>query len=299
MSVNPASIKAKLKNLAIKENKQFDYLLTLYFIERLLYRVSISKYSKNFVLKGGLLLYTILDEKARATKDIDFLAKQINNELKELKSIFNEICDVESDDAIIFDKSTIISERIKEDADYEGVRIKVLAYLEKTRKMFLFDIGFGDVVIPKPVEMEYPSLLNKENSRIFAYSLESVISEKFEAMIYLAELNSRMKDFYDIYSLCKNFDFDGKILQKAITETFNRRKTILPENPTVFSNKFPDLKEKQLQWTAFKKRIKFASDAEFYDVLSKIRIFLFSIYNCILNQQNFNKSWNHTTQNWR
>lgn len=134
MSVNPASVKAKLKNLAIKENKQFDYLLTLYFIERFLYRVSISKYSKNFVLKGGLLLYTILDEKARATKDIDLLAKQIKNELEELKTVFCEICDIKFDDAVVFDKSTMITERIKEDADYEGVRIKFLAYLEKNKK---------------------------------------------------------------------------------------------------------------------------------------------------------------------
>lgn len=146
--------------------------------------------------------------------------------------------------------------------------------------------------------MEYPSLLKNENPKILAYSLESVIAEKFEAMIYLAELNSRMKDFYDIYSLCKNFDFHGDILQRAINETFNRRKTVLTQTPIIFLDNFPDLKEKQLQWTAFKKRINFDSDINFFDVLAKIKIFLFPIYDCIINQKRFNNYWNHEFQNW-
>lgn len=271
----------------------------LYFIERFLYRLSISKYSKKFVLKGGLLLCTILDEKSRATKDIDLLANQINNTLEELKAIFENICDFQVDDAIIFDKNSMIIERIKEDADYEGVRIRFLAYLGKSRKMLQFDIGFGDAVIPNPKIMEYPSLLDDENPKILAYSLESVISEKFEAMISLAEFNSRMKDFYDIYSLCKNFDFEGEILQKAINETFKRRKTILPENPTVFTNDFANSKEKQLQWSAFKKRINFDSNTNFEDILDRIRSFLLPVYKSILEKQAFDKTWKYKNQIWR
>jgi predicted nucleotidyltransferase component of viral defense system len=121
------SIKARLKNLAIAKQEQFDYLLMLYFIERILYRLSISKYGDIFVLKGGLLLYTILDDKARATKDIDLLAKELASTLDGLQQIFKEICSIEADDAIYFDTETISAERIKEDADYEGVRIKVTA----------------------------------------------------------------------------------------------------------------------------------------------------------------------------
>ena len=129
------SIKARLKNLAIAKQEQFDYLLMLYFIERILYRLSISKYGDIFVLKGGLLLYTILDDKARATKDIDLLAKELASTLDGLQQIFKEICSIEADDAIYFDTETISAERIKEDADYEGVRIKVTAFLDKSKKI--------------------------------------------------------------------------------------------------------------------------------------------------------------------
>lgn len=244
------SIKSKLKNLAVKENKQFDYLLMLYFIERLLYRLSISKYKNTFVLKGGLLLYTILDDKARATKDIDMLARQIKNTLDEIGNTFKEVCSIEADDAVVFDTSSITVERIKEDAAYEGVRVKVVAFLDKSKKVLQIDIGFGDVIIPNEIEMEYPSLLDMEKPKIKAYSLESVIAEKFEAMIYLAELNSRMKDFYDIYSLCSKYDFDGKVLLDAVRSTFENRGTLLFETPTVFKDEFILSEEKQKQWSA-------------------------------------------------
>lgn len=195
--------KARLKNLAIKEGKQFDYYIMLYFIERLLFRLSISDYSDTFVLKGGLLLYTILDENARATKDIDMLAKDTANQLDSIKMVFSEICIITVDDGVNFDSDSIEVDRIKEDADYEGVRVKILAKLDNTKKILQLDIGFGDVIVPGAKEIEYPSLLEMEKPKIKAYSLESVIAEKFEAMVFLGDFNSRMKDFYDIYSICK------------------------------------------------------------------------------------------------
>jgi predicted nucleotidyltransferase component of viral defense system len=229
------SIKAKLRNLAIKENKPFDYLLTHYFIERLLYRISLSSYVDNFILKGGLLLYMIFAEGARVTKDIDFIAKRIDNTLEELKKVFAEICEIPIDDAVRYDVDSISAERIKENTDYEGIRIKVTGYLDKSRHILQFDIGFGDVIVPKPIEIDYPSLLNMERPKLKAYSLESVVAEKFEAMIYLAEANSRMKDFYDVYTLCKAFNYEGRVLYEAIYQTFIRRATPLTRTPTVFS----------------------------------------------------------------
>lgn len=134
------SIKAKLKKIAVSEGKQFDYLLTLYVIERMIYRISISKYSDKFILKGGLLMYTILDEKARVTKAVDLLAKEFDNSIENISRVFHEIIGIEADDAIKFDIDSLTAEKIKEDADYEGVRIKIVAYLDRTRKVLQMDI---------------------------------------------------------------------------------------------------------------------------------------------------------------
>lgn len=138
--ISPDSIKAKLKKIAVSEGKQFDYLLTLYVIERMIYRISISKYSDKFILKGGLLMYTILDEKARVTKAVDLLAKEFDNSIENISRVFHEIIGIEADDAIKFDIDSLTAEKIKEDADYEGVRIKIVAYLDRTRKVLQMDI---------------------------------------------------------------------------------------------------------------------------------------------------------------
>lgn len=244
---NADSIKAKLKQLAFQKNQPFDYLMMHYFIERLLYRLSTSQYADNFILKGGLLLYIILENEARATKDIDFLARRLTNTPDDLVHIFRTVCAIEADDAIRFDLHSITADRIKEDADYKGVRIKVTGYLDKSRHVLQFDIGFGDIVVPEPISMEYPSLLDMERPLIKAYSRESVIAEKFEAMIALAEVNSRMKDFYDVYALSRMFDFEGLVLYEAIYQTLQRRGTPLSATPTVFSNEFMQLKDKQTQ----------------------------------------------------
>jgi predicted nucleotidyltransferase component of viral defense system len=270
----------------------------LYFVERLLYRLSVSAYSERFVLKGGLLLYLIMEEKARATKDIDLLAKGTANDLNALKDIFAEIAAVPSDDAVIYETGSITAERIKEDADYEGVRIKLTARLGSIRKVLQFDIGFGDAVVPAPQTMEYPTLLNMDKPVIKAYSKESVIAEKIEAMLYLAELNSRMKDFYDIYSLCANFDFDGQVLYEAIFQTVTRRSTPLSNEPSVFSYPFALSKDKQTQWNAFKRRTDIKMPQDFAGVVNMLGVFLKPVYDCILDKKAFTGHWNKNTLIW-
>lgn len=290
------SIKARLKNLAIKEGKQFDYYLMLYFIERLLYRLSISKYSDVFILKGGLFLYTILDENARATKDVDMLAKEISNQLDSIKGIFLEISSIDVDDGVKFINDSIEVERIKEDADYEGVRVKLLAKLDNTKKILQLDIGFGDAIVPEAKEIEYPSLLKMEKTKVKAYSVESVIAEKFEAMVYLGEFNSRMKDFYDIYSLSKKFDFDGPVLQKAIVATFKKRGVLLNQKPHIFTTAFINSVDKKRQWESFKKRIKFQSEVDFETVMKSIVSFLEPVIEQI---DLFEKCWSYSDQKWK
>jgi hypothetical protein len=293
------SSKARLKKIAVAENKPFNYILMHYFIERLLYRLSVSAYTGNFILKGGLLLYTVFDNKARTTRDIDLLAEKIRNTPDELLGIFTEIAGLPGDDAVSYDTKTITVERIKEDADYEGIRVKLTGYLDRSRHVLQFDIGFGDVVIPKPVMMSYPSLLDMEAPRLRAYALESVIAEKFQAGVYLAEANSRMKDFYDLYALCAARSFDGAVLYEAVRRTFERRKTILPPIPTIFADTFPALPEKQIQWRAFLNRTGIETANDFTIVMNSIRKFLLPLYNALTNKTSFTDHWDHERGKWQ
>jgi hypothetical protein len=296
---NPASIKDRLRNLAVKLNRPFDYILMHYFIERLLYRLSTSPYADNFILKGGLLLYTIFQKDARATRDIDFLGRNIAAVPERVARIFSEIARMPSDDAVLFDEGSISAQSIREGADYEGVRVKLTAYLDKSRHLLQFDVGFGDIVVPDPVEVEYPSLLDMGTPRLRAYPLESVIAEKFQAIVYLGESNSRMKDFYDIYELCGSFDFDGKILCEAIRKTFERRMTALPQTPSVFSDAFLLLPDKNTQWKAFQKRIGISEGKDFQEIIIALKNFLSPIYDCLLARKPFFGKWNGTPKSWK
>jgi predicted nucleotidyltransferase component of viral defense system len=292
-------VKDRLKNQAEKEQRPYDYVLMHYFIERLLYRLSVSPYRDNFILKGGLLLYSVLGNSARATRDIDFLARKIKNFPEELIKIFSTIVAIQYDDAVRFDSKSIAVEKIKEDAEYEGLRVKLYAYLDKSRHVLQFDIGFGDVIVPNPVDMEYPSLLDMEKPHIKAYSLDSVISEKFQAIIFLSEANSRMKDFYDIYELSKKFEFNGLVLQEAISKTFKNRNTILPDTPSVFTKNFSMTGEKQIQWKAFCKRMgKNDLIGNFQGITQSIKNFLLPIYAAIANKTEFMGNWDNTKEKW-
>jgi hypothetical protein len=213
--------------------------------------------------------------------------------------IFREIAMITSDDAVSFDAETITVERIKEDADYQGLRIKLAGFLDRSRHILQFDIGFGDVIVPKPVDMTYPSLLDMEPPHLKAYTLESVIAEKFQAGVYLAEANSRMKDFYDIYELCSTFDFEGSTLYEAITQTFERRKTEMPEVPTIFKDTFPLLADKQTQWRAFQRRLGVALDKDFPAVMTAIKYFLMPVYGALFRKEPFSGHWDMAVQVWK
>lgn len=294
-----ASVRERLKNIAKQSGKTFDLILLLYFQERLLYRLSISNYRDKFVLKGGLFLFSLTQFKSRPTKDIDFLAKQISNDIQYIKAAFESICALPvEEDGVEFDVNGITAERIKEDADYEGVRIKIPASLGRMKKQLQLDIGFGDVIIPKPRDIQYPTLLNMKPPEIRVYSTDSVIAEKFEAMISLSVANSRMKDFYDIFTLLSTENFDGRVLWEAIFETFQRRRTNLEKEHPVFSPSFAEDEIRIKQWKAFLRRIGLKENLEFPFVMERIRDFLFPIYDSILNEDEFLKMWNCQTLKW-
>ncbi|AKU26418.1 nucleotidyl transferase AbiEii/AbiGii toxin family protein [Geobacillus sp. DSP4a] len=295
----PASVGERLKNIAKQSGKTFDFILLLYFQERLLYRLSISHYRDQFVLKGGLFLFSLTQFQSRPTKDIDFLARQISNDIQYIKAAFESICTLTAEeDGVEFDVKGITAERIKEGADYEGIRMKIPAALGKIKKQLQLDIGFGDVVIPKPQEMQYPTLLNMKPPEIRVYSTYSVIAEKFEAMISLSVVNSRMKDFYDVFTLLSTENFDGRVLWEAIFETFQRRRTNLEKEHPVFSPSFAEDGSRNKQWKAFLQRTGIKEDLQFPFVMEKIRDFLFPVYDSILKENEYWKMWNSRTLKW-
>lgn len=196
--ISAASIKSRLKNIAIKENSTMQNELVTYALERTIYRMSISKYSDNFTLKGGIFLYALFNRQyPRATMDIDFLANKIANDSEFMKEVFTEIFLIQCDDALYFDLSSLKVENITEFKEYHGVNVSILALLEKTKIPVSIDIGFGDIVYPDRIKMDFPVLLDMEIPSVNAYSIYSAIAEKFEAIVSLGRYNSRYKDFYD------------------------------------------------------------------------------------------------------
>jgi len=251
-----ASVRARLKNIAKEENINFNQILLLYFQERLLYRISITSYKNKFFLKGGLLILSLTEFKTRPTRDIDFLARGVANDIDDIQDLFRKVCDIKVNDGVTFDSDTIVAERITEGAEYQGIRIRVKSFLGNARRMLQLDIGFSDIIVPKPQTMDYPVFLNDQKKpRIKTYSLESVIAEKFEAMLRLSTINSRMKDFYDIFIISDIKNFDGRVLQEAIFSTLQKRGTPLEANPAVFTHKFIKDKTRLRRWEGYLKRI--------------------------------------------
>lgn len=247
----PASIYQKLLNLARSENRPLNEILQYYAIERFLYRFGTSRHRPNFILKGGQMLKVWKAPLARPTIDIDFLGKA-DNTIEQLESMVGECCLIKSDDGVIFDTESVKGEPIRKNDEYQGVRISVKGALGKIRLNLQIDFGFGDAVIPAPVEIELPQLLDAGRPSLLGYTPESSIAEKFQAMVVLDLTNTRMKDFYDIWLLSQNLEFDREILAKAIRETFKHRKTAVPTStPIALTAEFTLDENKQKQWRAF------------------------------------------------
>lgn len=249
----PASIRQRLLNRARNDRRPFSELLQYYAMERFLYRLSQSAYVERFILKGALMLRVWRSPEVRPTMDIDMLGRTSRVEADIALQIQDILTvDVETD-GLAFDPASIQTERITEDADYEGIRIRFLGALGSARINMQVDIGFGDIVYPEPEKSDLPTMLDSPAPRLLCYSRESSIAEKFEAMVKLGMLNSRMKDFYDIWLLSRQFNFNGPRLTEAIRLTFERRGTELPTEIDAFTEPF--IEAKQTQWAAFRKRL--------------------------------------------
>lgn len=274
--------------------KDFGLILVKYGLERILYRLSRSKHRDTFVLKGALLFELWTKHTYRATRDADFLARG-DNSPQRFVGIFKELCAIEVEpDGLTFDADSVKAERITEDADYEDVRVTFAAYLERARIPIQIDVGFGDAITPSPVETQYPTLLPAPHLRLLTYPKETVVAEKFEAMVKLGIANSRMKDFYDLEALSRTLDFGGKILCEAIRKAFERRGTELPVGgtPVAFTPEFYNDTDKKKQWTAFCIRnATYVTKTELKEVVENIRLFLTPVAIASRDASPFNKRW--------
>lgn len=247
-----ASVRQKLLNKSRDEKRPFQELLQYFAMERFLYRLSQSPHNGCFTLKGALMLWALQGPDSRPTRDIDMLGRTSNEPEAILTQVRDVIATKVAEDGLSFDPKTLKVEAITEDADYQGLRVIFTGLLDTARIPMQLDIGFGDPVFPLPSWRDFPTLLDFPVARLQCYPPETSIAEKFQAMVSLGELNSRMKDFYDIWLMARRHTFTLANLSGAVFRTFERRGTALPESDPLTA---AFVSSKQSQWQAFQKRL--------------------------------------------
>ena len=288
------TIRQRLSNLSKDRNEDFQFLLIRYGLERFLYRISQSNYCNQFVLKGALLFIIWEGQTYRPTRDMDLLGFG-DSSSEYLTSIFQELCrDEVEPDGLIFDPKSVSIAEIREDQEYSGQRIKISGFLGKAKVSLQIDIGFGDVITPDAIESEYPTLLEMPQPKIRIYPPETVVAEKLQAMVDLGMQNSRMKDFFDIYNISLQFNFDGDVLVKAIRNTFLRRKTEIPKKlPLALTEEFASDSQKQIQWNAFLRKNSLEDiSLDLVDIVENLRIFLEEPLKAAEQITSFGMNWN-------
>lgn len=266
-----ASIRARLKQHADATKQDFNLTLTHYGLERLLYRLSISKHAPNFLLKGALLFSLWYDLPHRPTRDADLLGFG-SDDIDAAVITFREICQIPVEDGIVFDPTSVKGSPIRKEAGYGGVRLDLHATLDGARLVLQVDIGFGDAVTPQAQTVSYPVLLSDLPApQLRAYPKYTVVAEKFHAICLLAMSNTRMKDYFDLWVLLRDDTLDADELNRAINATFVRRNMSLPTFlPVGLSDAFVTDATKQVQWNAFLKKNQLAAIA-LADVVTLLR----------------------------
>ncbi len=256
------SIRQRLLNVAKQNGEEYQLTLDRYAVERLLYRLSISPYRDEFVLKGALLFRHWLDQSHRPTRDADFLGFGTPDPLR-IAAVVRALCEADVDDGLVFDLSGMSVDPIRETARYDGLRVQLKARLGTASCVIQWDIGFGDAITPGPEEVRFETMLEDVPSPVLRiYPRETAFAEKLEAIVVLGMTNSRMKDYFDLLSLIREARMDPTSLAHAITATFERRATPLPaELPIGLTAAFALDKTKHLQWRAFLDRSRLEAPA--------------------------------------
>ncbi len=293
---NSLSILQRLRKYAQNTNRRPNELFRYFAIERFLYRLSLSKHASRFFLKGGLMLKAWQISRHRATLDIDLLGKT-SNTLKNIQKIIEDICKKDVvPDGVRYETSDLQLKEIQLGREYHGLRAIFSAYLHSTKIPIQLDIGFSDIILPKPLLIHYPTILEFPSPHIYGYTPESVVAEKFEAMMKLGLINTRMKDFFDIWILLRQLQFDGLALQQAIEETCKRRQTslTLPDsfNPVFYNNPVH-----QSRWLKLLQSIENDFSIPLSQAISEINEFLQPLLKASQVNRRFKKTWTYS-QKW-
>jgi predicted nucleotidyltransferase component of viral defense system len=288
-----ASVRDRLLALAHERGEDFQLLLTRYGLERLLYRLAQSAYKDRFILKGAMLFMLWGDQPHRPTRDVDFLGFGDGSK-DSLQAIFRELCDVDVEvDGLTLMADSVRAEMIRDETEYGGIRVRLIGDLAGARVPIQADVGFGDAVTPEATEVEYPTLLTNPAPRLKAYPRETVVAEKYQALVHLGLANSRMKDFYDLWIIAREFDFDGQTLSDAIRNTFSRRRTALPNHtPSGLRPEFCEDVHKNNQWTAFiRKGLLNTAPPTLTEVCFLLQAFLLPPTEALVRGQEFGAKW--------
>jgi predicted nucleotidyltransferase component of viral defense system len=289
----PASVKQRLLNISRQKSIEFNVLLTKYALERLLYRMSVSRYRNRFVLKGALLFWAWEEDFHRTTRDVDFLDLG-SPSLQRLSSDFQRISAIKTKpDGLHFLPESVRAEEIRGRATFRGIRISLTGMLGKAKVPLQIDIGYGDVLVPSAKLIRFPVLLNFPAPRLRASARETLIAEKFHAAVDLGMRNSRMKDYFDIYYLSQKYDFRGKDLSRAIIATFQRQKTEIPSSvPLGLSPEFCSNPAKMIQWKSFYAHANIAlAEMNFDEVVATVREFIMPAASAAAKGKSFNNFW--------
>ena len=291
-----ASVLARLKNQSKEEGISFQLVLQLFAQEEFLRKLSVSRYSDNLILKGGMFIYTLTEFDSRPTRDIDFMIRELHGSLENIRQTMECICNVSTGNDFI-KLEVLDTEPITVDKKYPGVKTMLIGRIEKVRIPFSIDIGIDDVIVPIPVKRTIVTRLSGFVSpEVFTYSLESTIAEKFDAILQRMSGTSRMKDFYDIYYLSGIFDFQGKILTEAISKTLIQRERELDKDAFKDISSFKNNTFLQKQWKAFEPTRE--ANLSFEETILRLIYFLEPIYQCILENTLYTKNWDCEHQAW-
>jgi len=287
-----ASVRQRLRNASDQSGERFNDLLQHYALERLLYRLAASAHRNRFILKGALMLRVWEVATIRPTRDIDLLGRT-KNDPERIAVMMRDICATPVDpDGLEFDPASIKFGRIAEEAAYEGVRVTFAGRLASARIPMQIDIGFGDKVTPNPVEIEYPSVLDMPRARLIGYTPETSIAEKLHVMLHRGTLNSRMKDFFDIWALSRARSFDGSTLSLAVQTTCEQRETIVTASPIALGPEAIEDPQKAMQWTAFRKRLGLSDAPEtFSEVGTWVAAFLRPVLEEVAANRDLDRTW--------
>ena len=281
MNSSPSSILAKLKNESIKRDIPNQQMITLFLHEEFSRRLSKSKYMDKFILKGGFLLFTLGAGDTRATIDSDYLIRYLSNEEESIKNTIQEIIEIDNSKSIILE--FVGMERITEQNDYHGLRIKLTGSIGRSKTSFFIDLGVGDVVTPESKIIKLETIIEGfEEPEIRVYPMETIVAEKLDAILYMMEASSRMKDYYDIYYLAISKNFDSNVLREAIYNTFENRKHLDFIKIIHEVSRFKELENLNNMWNRFiEKEIKVS--IEFNKVIDVILELTLPVCNAIEN----------------